>query len=603
MVPHKLSKQTMGRTLLTLCLLACATGALGAQPVSGEILPLSDVKPGQHGEVWTVFQGTQPEPFAVEVTGIILNALGPGKSVILCRLTDPRVQDMGAVAGMSGSPLYIDGKFAGALSYQLQRFETIRYAGFTPAADMAEVADRVRQGGSAGPGDAPAASPQAPVPPTADSEMAFRPMKPVFALGGVSPRAAAIMAPQFAALGIGVVALGGSSQGQQAGGTATQSGTASPALRPGDAVSVALTTGDITLAGTGTVSRVDGNRIVAFGHPMLGLGDVQFPMCSAEVVAILPSSLESIKIANIGPVIGSISQDRMSAVSGTLGPGPEMTDVDVVAGPERARRTIRFQVVRDKQIAPMIMLTAIVEAVFGSNDSEASEGFRIVSTVTFSPTQELTRESVYAGQQGFAQGMFEFLVGLSGELQNPYEKAMAKHVQFRVEPLAANPAVTLEQFQVSRTLVRSGETFQVTLGWRDYQGAGQTGTFDIPVDPSWAGKTLEVLAVPGRVLDELTGHGHMFRAGQLRSFDAYLDGMRDTRTEDGIYIAVVEKSALFFDQAVSTPDTPASIERISAAADSARYQTHDALVPLWETHVLPGKVSFTEFRRTVRVVE
>jgi hypothetical protein len=600
MVNHRLNPLTAGRVLLTLCLLAFATGSLAAQPVSGDIFPLADIKAGQHGEVWTVFQGTQPEPFAVKVSGIILNALGPGKSIILCKLTDPRVQDMGAVAGMSGSPLYIDGKFAGALSYQLQRFETIRYAGFTPAADMAEVADRVGEAPSAGP---QAANPEPPASPTVESDLTFRPMKPVFALGGVSPRTAAIMAPQFATLGIGVVELGGSSQGRQAGGLAGTSGAPSPALHPGDAVSVALTTGDITLAGTGTVSRVDGNRIVAFGHPMLGLGDVQFPMCSAEVVAILPSSLESIKIANIGPVIGSISQDRLSAVSGTLGPGPEMTDVDVVTGPDHAPRTIHFQVVRDKQIAPMIMLTGIVEAVYGSNDSEASEGFRIVSTVTFSPTQEITRESVYAGQQGFGQGMFEFLVGLSGELQNPFEKVMAKHVQFRVEPLEANPAITLDQFQVSRTLVRSGETFQVTLGWRDYQGDAQTRSFDIPVDPAWAGKTLEVLAVPGRVLDELTGHGHVFHPGQLRSFDAYVEGMRDNRAEDGIYIAVVEKAALFFDQAASTRDTPASIERISAAADSARYQTHDALVPLWETHVLPGKVSSTEFRRTVRVVE
>jgi hypothetical protein len=94
----------MGRTLLTLCLLASAAFRLGAQPAQGEILPLADIRAGQRGEVWTVFQGTKPEPFAVEVAGVIQNALGPGKSMILCRLTDPRVQNMGAVAGMSGSP-------------------------------------------------------------------------------------------------------------------------------------------------------------------------------------------------------------------------------------------------------------------------------------------------------------------------------------------------------------------------------------------------------------------------------------------------------------------------------------------------------------------
>jgi len=249
------------------------------------------------------------------------------------------------------------------------------------------------------------------------------------------------------------------------------------------------------------------------------------------------------------------------------------------------------------------MLTVIVEAVFGSNDSEQGEGFRIVSTVTFSPTQRISRESVYAGQQGFLMGMFDFMATLSAELQNPFEKALPRTVQFRVEPLEDNPAVTVEQFRVSRTIVRAGETLQVTLGWRNFQGAGDSRTVDIPVDPSWTGKTLEVLVAPGRLLDELTGHGRMFRPGQLRSFDAYLEAMKGSRPEDGLCIAVVEKSALFFDQAASTPDAPASIARIAGAADSARYQRREALVPLWETRVLEGKVSFSDLHKTVRVVE
>jgi hypothetical protein len=584
----------MGRMPLTLCLMACACAAAAAQPAPGDIMPLSEIRAGQRGEVWTVFRGVKPEAFAVEVSGVVLNALGPGKSIILCRLTDPRVQDMGAVAGMSGSPLYIDGRFAGALSYQLQHFETVRYAGFTPAADMEEVAERV--GASAPPsGRQPDSEGPAPGETSASPLSA---MRPVFALGGVSPRTASIMAPCFESLGLSVVAVGGSTQGQQA----AASGAAE--VRPGDAVSVALTTGDITIAGTGTVSRVDGNRVVAFGHPMLGLGDVQLPMCSAEVVAILPSTMESFKIANIGPVIGCISQDRMSAVSGLLGPGPEMTDVEVVAGRAGApRRILHFQSVRDKRLAPMIMLTGIVEAVFGSNDSEQGEGFRIVSTVTFSPTRQVSRESVYAGQQGFLLGMFDFVAALSAELQNPFEKALPTAVQFRVEPLEENPAVTVERFQVSRATVRAGETLQVTLGWRSFQGAEDSRTVDIPVDPSWTGKTLEVLVVPGRVLDELTGHGRTFRPGQLRSFDAYLDAMNGGRPVDGLCIAVVEKSALFFDQASATPDAPASIARIAGAADSARYQRRDALVPLWETRILEGKVSFSDFQKTVRVVE
>src|SRR6185295_2266950 len=99
-------------------ILAAVARAVAAQPADAPIIPLDELKPGQQGEVWTVFRGTQPEPFAVEVTGVLRNALGPGKSLIVCQLTDPRVQNMGAVAGMSGSPLYVEGRLAGALSYQ-----------------------------------------------------------------------------------------------------------------------------------------------------------------------------------------------------------------------------------------------------------------------------------------------------------------------------------------------------------------------------------------------------------------------------------------------------------------------------------------------------
>jgi len=288
--------------LLFFFLAVSGLNVLRAQPTEAAIFPLNDLKAGMKGEVWTVFHGTRAEPFTVEVTGVVRNALGPGKSMILCELTDPRVQKMGAVAGMSGSPLYIAGKLVGALSYQIQRFETVRYAGFTPAADMVEVEDKVtaRAGFVA---TRPA-----------DDSSAYKPMQPAFTLTGISRAVAGLFTPQFAALGINATALGGS----------LGSGEKSPArsttepLRPGSAVSVALATGDVTLAGTGTVSRIEGNHVTAFGHPMMSLGEVDLPLCTAEIVTILPSSLTSVKVANTGAVIGTISQDRLSAISGTL---------------------------------------------------------------------------------------------------------------------------------------------------------------------------------------------------------------------------------------------------------------------------------------------
>lgn len=596
----------LGRSLVVFVALA---SAVLAQPTDASVISLDDLKAGQKGEVWTVFQGTEPEAFSVEVTGVLRNALGPGKSLIVCQLTDPRVQKMGAVAGMSGSPLYVDGKLAGALSYQIQRFETVRFAGFTPAADLKEVKDRAalqhekHLAVSSGPVGSPA------------SEPAYRVMQPVFTLGGLSPVVADLFAPQFAALGLNAIALGGSTQGGSTSAEAqpavaklegpnSKLGSETPALRPGGAVAVALATGDITLAGTGTVSRVEGNHITAFGHPMLSLGDVALPMCVSEILTILPSQMHSVKIANTGPVIGTITQDRLSAVSGTLGAGPEMTKVEVTVTPAQgAARTLKFSVARQQQITPVIIAAGVSQAILGSNDAGLAKGFRLKSNVSFAPSAKLAFNTLYSGPQGFAQGLNEFVQGLAANLQNPYEKTFPEYVSFSIEPLETNPAVTLDMFQLSRSTAEAGQIVQATIGWRDFQGDAHRETIDLLIDPAWTGKQLEVILAPGRALDELTGRPRVISASELRSFSAYLAAMRDSRPTDGVCLAIVEKSSIFSDQTVATAEAPGSIERIARGADEARFRRREAVLPLWEKHLLEGKLLSAVVRRSLTVVD
>ncbi|MBI5693910.1 MAG: hypothetical protein HZC55_27875 [Verrucomicrobia bacterium] len=585
--------------LLPFLLLPLAAGiAAGAVPDSpptdAAAFPLEELKAGQRGEVWTVFRGTRPEPFAVEVTGVVRNALGPGKALIICQLTDPRVQNMGAVAGMSGSPLYIEGRLAGALSYQIQRFETVRHAGFTPVNDLDEVKRKAARGATTVSDVVPA--------PSGDVGGTYQPLRPVFTLGGLSPQVAELFAPRLAALGINTLALGGSSPSPGADGTAAD--REAPALLPGAAVSVALATGDITLAGTGTVSRVQERQVTAFGHPMMSLGDVALPMCAAEVVAILPSQMQSVKVANTGRVIGTILQDRLSAVSGVLGAGPDMTRVEVTVKPIRgAARTLRFQVARQQQLTPVVVAAGVTQAILGSNDGGFASGFRLRSNVSFPAAAALAFQTLYSGPQGFAQGLNEFIQSLAANLQNPYARTFPEQVEFSIEPLEANPAVTLDQFQLSRSQVPAGGVVQATLAWRDWQGAAHREIIDLPIDAAWAGRQLEVILAPGRVLDELTGRPRVVAAAELRSFGAYLEALRDDRPTDGLCLAVVQKTSLFSDQTVATPEVPGSIERIARAADENRFRRREAVLPLWEKHVLPGRLSGAVHRRPLTVLE
>ena len=603
--------------LLLTCLLA-APGRLRSQPAQAPILPLDEVRPGMQGQVWTVFHGTQPEPFTVEVTGIIRNALGPGKNLILCRLTDPRVQDMGAVAGMSGSPLYIDGRLAGALSYQLQRFETVHYAGFTPIEDLLEVSRLPAppadvNGAAPMPLQEPSAKsrPTAAVADAAGLTSPFRPLTPVFNLSGIDPEVASLFAPRFAALGLDVAAAGGA-DGAPSPPAADGDSPQNPELktqslpvimRPGDAVSVALATGDITIAGTGTVSSVDGDHLLAFGHQLMRLGAVDLPMAATDVVAILPSEMSSYKVANIGRVIGTISQDRLSAVYGDVGRMPAMIPIEVTVPSHGATRTLRFEVVRQPQLAPLIAAAGLAQGILGSNDAGLAEGFRVRRVVTFPGGPPLTADDLYAGPQGFAAGLGDFVNDLAEWLQNPFEKTYPTHVTFAVQALDHNPLSVLDVAQLSRRTAAPGDTVQLTLTWRDYQGARATAVVPLPIARAWAGKTLEVIVTNGPQLDELTGRPRAVPAAQIRSFSEYLALLADHRRTDGLYVAVVERASIFLDQARATLDYPASIARIARDADERRFQRREGLAPLWEEHLLDDRIIPANIHRTLRVTD
>ena len=575
-------------------LLVCATSGAATPPSGGAALPLAELAVGDQGEVWTVFQGTKPEPFSVEVAGVIRNALGPGKSLILCRLTDPRVQAMGAVAGMSGSPLYIRGRLAGALSYQVQRFETVRYAGFTPVADLEEVALRLSE------------PPLVPIPlqqsdpidagtrSARDGAAILQPLLPVFTLSGLAPSVADHFAPLLRALGLATTALGGSGSGTDAKPPASAVG-----LSPGDAVAVALAVGDITIAGTGTVSRVDGRRITAFGHPMLGIGDVALPLCASEIVAILPSNLNSMKVSNTGPIIGTLLQDRLSAVAGELGPGPELIPVVV----ETAHRSLRFSVARHPQLAPLATAMGVTQAVQGTNDAGFAEGFRILTRVDFPGHKPLEMAMLYPGPQGFAAGLDEFLQKLNACLQNPFERTFPRSVHIRIERLRQRPWAYLDQVQPSSTRPRAGDTISVLLSGRDHQGGALEESVSLSIPPAWMGRSLELVVLNGRDLDRATGQAASLSANDVRSFASYLDGLRSFRRPDGLYVAILERASALLDQNDQLVGAPGSIERITQANLDTRYGRQDVATPLWEQHVMPDRLISIQVRRPFSVSE
>jgi len=550
------------------------------QPTHAETLPLAELVPGMTGEVWTVFAGTEPEPFDVVVTGVIQNALGPGKSMILCELTDERVQHMGAVAGMSGSPLYIDGRFAGALSYQVQRFETVRFAGFTPAEDLLEV----RQIAARLDRSDPQQQPVYQAPSHGDGDSALTPLTPVFGFGGINPLVRNWAAGPLAELGITTTGLSGANALSTGPGDIAE--PMGLGLRPGQAVGAALAIGDITLAGTGTVSQVDGRRVLAFGHPLLGLGEVEMPMMAAEIVTILPSNLSSVKIANTGNVIGTVRQDRLSAIYGEIGRIPAMIPVTVIT----PQRTLEFSTVRHPRITPMITAIGLSQAVLGSNDAGLNEGFAIKTRVEFADGERLIMEQLYAGPKSFQDGMNGLVGDLTTWLQNPVEEAFPERVIFEVAPLPTNPSTSLDNVRLSHRTITTDETLVVVVNFRDFQSRPLTRTVEVPLHPGWVGRNLEVLVTSGSTLDLMAGGQRTYPVSQIREFSAYLDVLRAQRRPDGVFVAVVTTSEVFLDQTSVTTELPGSLARIARNADEARFSQRKTREVLWEIHLLPDRL-------------
>ena len=422
-------------------------------------------------------------------------------------------------------------------------------------------------------------------------------MTPAFSLGGLSPDVAAMLEPQFSALGLSVTGLGGSDSASD------QAAAIPTALRPGGVVAVALATGDISLAGTGTVSHVDGNRILAFGHPMLSLGATELPMASAEVVTILPSQLNSVKIANTGGVIGSFSQDRLSGIYGELGRKAPMVAVDVVFPNRSNRKALHFEVVRHEQLLPAIAATGLAQAVMGSNESGLARGFKVTTTVNFPGTAPVEMSQLYPGPQGFRQGLSEFVGNLSLWLFNPYERVFPEHIRFSVEDTPETPSGSIEQMLVSRTSAAPGERVDLTVGWRAFQRDAESELVSLAIPADWAGKELEVILTTGPALDELTGRSHSVPIAQLRNFEEYISALREFRETDGLYLAVIEKARLMTDQRATTTDMPGSLERIARSADEARFQRRDAFTPLWEQRVLPGRLFNIMVRRPLNITD
>ena len=472
--------------LIVPALLLGGLAVAAAPPDSAEIMPLSQVRAGMHGYAYTIFAGDQIEKFDLEVLGVLPNFLGPKQSIILVQLKGPLVEHTGVVAGMSGSPVYLEGKLAGALSLQLGIFTKEAIAGVTPIEDVLRpptenAAARASPQQFTLPNDALARN-------ALPSGSSLEPIETPLVFSGFQLAALQQFAPQLQSYGI-VAAQGGTAEARPE----------DAHLAAGDMAGMVLVQGDASINAACTVTAVQGDRVFLCGHPFMNLGDIQMPMARSRVVTTLASSMRSTKIVNVGGSIGTITGDHLTAVTGKLGPPPAMIPLDltfVAAG--SAEKKLHFELVNHPKLTPLLVALTTFSgigqnALYGEGTTLRLTGeIRLQGHVpvqvdnTFAPGDSLMPDSMPIAL--VVQSMFGRL------FNNNYEIPTVERIALRVESQPGRKSYTIDSAWLEKGEAAPGENLKVRVLLLPYRGPARIEETTVHVPDQIArGTTLRVL--------------------------------------------------------------------------------------------------------------
>src|SRR5947209_2684891 len=369
-----------------------------------QLFPESAIKPGMHGTAWTVFQGTTPEPVPIEIIGIYENAWGPKQDIILARMLGKAIRT-NVAGGMSGSPVYIDGKLVGAVSLRLSTFSPDAICGITPIQLMLDVKDfdTSKPSDSRTPDKIQVSEAGLPVPSSLfnnlQSGATMVPIATPVSLSGFTDEAVKLFTPVISQLGL-AIAQGGSEGGALK--SPQPTGDWRNALKPGEGVAAVLVSGDMTITGGGTVTYNDGRRILAFGHPMFNLGPVNMPLAKANVLRTLASSYQPTKIENASEVVGALHQDRHSAIEGELGATAQMIPVTMKVRSYNADNSVRktrdfhFDVFVDQKWTPYLRMATLFNSLSQLNDFSEEATYRLHGELKLAGQQRIELTTMQA---------------------------------------------------------------------------------------------------------------------------------------------------------------------------------------------------------------
>ena len=543
-----------------------------------QLMPLQEVKIGMEGTWDTVVQGDELETFRLKVLGISPHFVGPRKPVIICEALDPDQILNGPVAGMSGSPVYIDGKLVGAYAYGYAWSKQQTIIGVTPIESMIEIVDRfppqnIEQryrksfnNGSKGLVEHMVASsgPKSLFGPQAGSGASVTEVQSPFPLfvSGISPEVLSVFDQQSRELGIQWTHMPSSTTSGDfdSGKVEGWSKDESLNLRPGMPVAGVLMGGDFSITGVGTVTWKQGNRLLGFGHPFFGGGDIEIPMAAARVITIVRSLQQSFKMAEVGPVIGSIYQDRLTGIAGEIGREAPTIDVNYHIVNEQGIETrYHAQVFEHNRLSPLLSAIGLLETLQANLDSDEKQTLYLQTRIKVRGQAPIQYENVAIDAGGATQLAIQLLSVMSALADNPFEYPKIESLECDVKMVPTQHFSFFDEVTVVSDVPAPGETLDVNIRIRNYLGEPVNHSLTIPIPIGMKGEVLTLQIADASQLDP---QNQMLLRADMDTLSDIVRQVNQMRSSQNIYVRLLKQADGFQLQGDTMYDLPPSITHL-----------------------------------------
>ncbi len=560
-----------------------------ARPEAGPtaIMRAADLRPGMKGTAWTVFLGKEPEPIPVEILGLWKNASGPKQDIILAKM-DGKALRTGVAGGMSGSPVYIDGKLIGAVALRLSIFSPDAICGITPIELMLEIQDYdgtlpadartpdkartraalalpddmlarvVAAGGSA------SLTPQTAL---------MTPIETPLAFSGFDPAVLEQFGPLFRELGLAAV--------QGGAGAALDSPKPAPgwqhALQPGDAVAGVLVSGDMSITGLGTVTYNDGRRVLAFGHPFFDLGPVDMPMSEGEILFTHASAFQPNKFGNATQIVGALHQDRHSGILGVLGETAAVVPVSLHVrsfaedNTIRKQRELHFNVFVQQKWTPYLMMMTLFNSISSLNDFMEEATYRVTGKIELAGQQHISFSTMQAPSEMSIPAPM-ILAGWWGDkflrlFGNAVQTPQLESVDATVDLLPERRVATIENAWIPTSEVAPGEKVPVKVFLRPYRGPQIERVFDLTIPSTLAKGDHRILLSDAETLNRIqNAAAYMNRFIDVPQIVSLIN---QERSNDKLYVSLIESRPTIYYDDKTLPSLPASVLNVMQTGRAA----------------------------------